>query len=220
MDNLEGMEQTVYGWIIKTARKNIWRVNAWYDLEDLIQDGVMWYYMTEKRYSKTVKSRSHMMALFKTSFQNYIHDLANPKRQRTPNEVTFSDLDGGGDGDLSVEDLVDIRAYRAFSIGVASVDVGIVLVDAPERVRAALELLLSDEGAKKLRSAYRVRGANQVNNDKVERARSVRVRVLCVRETLNERLCRLLGYDPKTVNITKEIREYLSGDGEQSNARI
>lgn len=69
------------GWIVNTARRNLWRVYGWYDLDDLIQDGFICYCMCLERYSH-VKEKRHLMALVKVTYINHIHRLARKKRKR------------------------------------------------------------------------------------------------------------------------------------------
>lgn len=77
------------GWIVNCAKKNIWRVPTWYDLDDLIQDGFICYCHCRIRYAHIEETR-HFMALVKTSFANHIHDLAN-KRTRTTEKLVPPD---------------------------------------------------------------------------------------------------------------------------------
>jgi hypothetical protein len=63
-------------WIANTARKNFWRVAAWYELSDLIQDGYMCYYLVRKKYPQAI-DREHIMSLLRSTFVNHITDLAN-----------------------------------------------------------------------------------------------------------------------------------------------
>lgn len=86
------MDRGVERWIYLTARKNHWRVAAWYDISDLIQDGFMVYYRTlaryacdvpgERRLEKTARTQREIMALFKTCYTNHIHNLATRKTRQ------------------------------------------------------------------------------------------------------------------------------------------
>lgn len=66
------------GWIVNTAKKNLWRVPSRYDLSDLIQDGYLCYCICNLRY-RHVKEQRHFMALVKRTFINHIHDLATER---------------------------------------------------------------------------------------------------------------------------------------------
>ena len=63
---------------MNTARANYWRVSSWYDLEDLIQDGMECYARCKDRY-QFVANQSHFMSLVKKTYINYIHNLAIKK---------------------------------------------------------------------------------------------------------------------------------------------
>lgn len=182
------MDDGARGWLIKTATKSFWRVSKWYELDDLIQDGYLCYYKVCQRYP-TATDVPHRMALFKITYINFIHDLAT-RRTKSVTEVLDSDLQTGSD-DLIDQSFIATLAECPLS---GMIEVGAILASAPERVRAALELFTTEAGLKTLRSAYRrQRGGKHL-----------------VRETMNQRLCRVLGYDPEKVNLTRELRDFLT----------
>lgn len=57
-----------------TAQKQLWRLAPWYELEDLISDGVLCWQVVVVKYKPT--SRAHAMRLFQTAFRNHIYKLA------------------------------------------------------------------------------------------------------------------------------------------------
>src|ERR1043166_3753056 len=71
--------EVLTGWLHRDYRKNGWRMRSWTD-EDYIQEGLCLYLAIEKHYSKTRGERApvtepkHLMALFKTSWSNHVHD--------------------------------------------------------------------------------------------------------------------------------------------------
>jgi DNA-directed RNA polymerase specialized sigma24 family protein len=73
------LDRRMRGWIVNTAKKQYWRVAAWYDLEDLVQEGFVCAMICQQRYSH-IRSQRHFMALVQTTFINHIHTLA---KQRT-----------------------------------------------------------------------------------------------------------------------------------------
>lgn len=166
------MDEGARLWLVKTAKKHYWRVAHWIELEDLIQEGYAAYYRTCAKYSKVTDVRNHM-ALFKRVFNNRLHDLAN-RRTRSVVEVCFDDLAlASTEGQISMLEV--FPSERALE------EVRVDLIKAPQYVRDALVLL--DERPGRLRSRYRKSrpGGRGIH-----------------RETLNERLCRLTGYDPET----------------------
>lgn len=174
------MDAGARGWTVKTARRNYWRVARWYDLDDLIQDGFMQYYRIAGKYSH-VTERRHLMAIFKLTYMSWITDLAN-KRTREPEEITSCVLMPGAADDTPLWDKLVTGEPEQASLR-------LVLAEAPAPVRAVLSILATEEGRARLRSPYRIRRVG--------------------RETLNERLCRIAGYDPTTINLVSWVRNYL-----------
>lgn len=74
------------------VRRNKWRVQGWRDEEDLLQDGAMVWTRVCVAYPH-VKSRAHLMALYKAAYQNHFTDLAR-LRQREP--ATFLPMEANG----------------------------------------------------------------------------------------------------------------------------
>ena len=66
-------------WIFATARKNLWRVPEYYDIDDLIGDGYLIYAECRRRYRSRVTERRHFMALFQRCYGNHITDLAHKR---------------------------------------------------------------------------------------------------------------------------------------------
>lgn len=180
------MDGGARGWLLRTARKNYWRVSSWYDLDDLIQEGYAAYYDTIRRYPDATDP-PHRMALFKRVFMSRLTDMANQRTRRVP-EVLFSEMTSVTDDGSETSFLDTLAAETDLSVLLGR------LSGAPQCVRDALALFAGEEGLRRLRSAYRrVRSG--------ERTR---------RETFNERLCRLTGYDSEETNIIEALRAYLS----------
>lgn len=75
-----------YAWLVNTARKNYWRVAAWMEVEDLIQEGQACYVKVRAHYPD--QHPAVTMALFKSSYINRLHDLAN-RRTRQDSEIPY-----------------------------------------------------------------------------------------------------------------------------------
>lgn len=174
------MDASARGWIYKQAAKNYWRVAAWYELEDLVQDGCMHYIRILRKYSD-VKDKPHIMSLFQRTFINHIHDLS--KRRTLQTEQTFSSM--------AVDDATENSILDRLGFSESLSEVAAVLWDAPKPVLDALSVLMSDRGRRALQSHYRRR----LNG---------------TRETTNERLCRLVGCDPKSINLADALRIWRS----------
>ena len=177
------MDQGARLWLARAARVNYWRVSRWYDLDDVIQEGYYAYYYMMRRYPDIVDP-PHRMALFKLVFNSVISNLAN-QRTRRVDEVCESELlPPPGE-----------PAASFFETVVADPGIGeaaAALARTPQYVKDALALL--DSGDARLRH-------------KARRSGPARRR----RETLNERLCRLTGYDPSQTDIVGGIRACLEG---------
>ena len=184
------MDDGARGWLLRTVTKSYWRVSRWYDLDDLIQEGYSCYYETLSRYPLAADP-PHRMALFKLVFMSRLTDLAN-KRTKSVSEICESDLTAASlaDGHRADAFLETIAADTDLALAASS------LTSAPQYVKDALALFTTEEGLARLRSAYR----------RVRRGKHL------TRETLNERLCRLTGHDPRQVDIVGGLRACLTGE--------
>lgn len=178
------LDEGMRGWIISTAKKNYWRVAAYYDLDDLIQDGYLCYAKCHARYTHlTVKrhplkdDKRRFMALVQAAFTNHITTLAW-KRSRLP-EQNFSataHVLGVPDEGALLEDLLSPQQEQA--------TVSLLLSTAPKEIKRLFELLVED--AVSLGGYLRMRRQGQ-------RSRQ--------RETNNEYFCRLLGLNPAEIDL-------------------
>src|SRR5262249_22978151 len=75
------LERNITGWVFKYAKKNFWRVESYYELDDLVQDGFMIYCAVREHYSD-ITDKPHLMALFKRAFSNHIHDLSTKRTRK------------------------------------------------------------------------------------------------------------------------------------------
>jgi hypothetical protein len=124
----------VMGWIVNTSKQNIWRVSEWYDLDDLIQDGLYWYCYCRHKY-KDVQTPEHFMALLKRTFTNHITDLAN-KRTRSVPTIYIDDLATQLGETVSLENIVELQQEWQ--------TLYTVLAQAPKEVADFFRALMSD----------------------------------------------------------------------------
>lgn len=161
------MDESAKRWLYKQAHKHLWRVCQWYDLDDLIQDGMMCWWKVVRRYPE-VRDRPHMMRLFQTTFTNHVHALAN---RRTNQLDMLMDDPFPFSGDHPLRDIVgDEGDAASFAELVAH------LSKVSEPARKLLALYTTDEGCRQMRTIYRRRRGGQ-------------------RETTGERIARLTGED-------------------------
>lgn len=179
------MDDGAKGWLFRTARKNFWRVADWYDIDDLIQDGYMCYYRVLDRY-QDVHDKPHVMRLFQVTYINHIHDLSKKKTKQL---------------DVPLSATLHLHAHlnshdRDYSHEYDKVcaDAGMIEVPPSCPVSGILGKLLaalnSEDEIIKLQSPFRVRLDG-------------------TRETLNDRLCALIGIDPDNAHLASMLRSYL-----------
>lgn len=72
------MDGIVTRFIEATAKKNFWRFRGYYELEDLVQDGVETFLRCKAKYPKYKPNQ--LMGAFKRAYPNYLTDLARKKR--------------------------------------------------------------------------------------------------------------------------------------------
>jgi DNA-directed RNA polymerase specialized sigma24 family protein len=173
-------------WIYKIAHKQFWRVSRWYEFDDLVQDGFMKFYHVRAHYPK-VKDQPHLMALFKVAFLNHIHLLAS-RRTNSAEACFLTDLAAGmslqADHELDVADAVGPPQEPYALLFTA-------LCNAPAPVVRLLEKIASEPRSLALSAAYRKRRDG-------------------TKETLNQRLCRLVKLDPATTDMVSMIKDTLA----------
>lgn len=157
-------------WLFKYAKKNYWRVAAWIDFDDLIQDGYAEYYEVLKRYP-TATEPAHIMQLFKLCFCSRIEDLVRANTKQV---------------DDARSDIVEVYESPMMVIPDSSVFTAL-LVKAPQVVKDTIALLADDKRRDELSKPF-------------ERHANGR------RETLNERVCNMLGLDYKSVDAVGAVR--------------
>ncbi len=81
------MDQGAIKWLYKFAHKNYWRICAWCELDDLIQEGYMCLWKVIRHYPEA-KDRPHLMRLFQITFTNYVHDLAKSRTRQLDNPIS------------------------------------------------------------------------------------------------------------------------------------
>lgn len=130
------MDAGARNWMRKTALINYWRVATWISLDDLMQDGELYWAIVRHRYHD--KSIPHLMSLFKRAFLNHLHDLANNRTLQT--ELPFAAMP-----DMVVEEAMDNEPCP-FAEMVR------LLAEAPAQVNTLISRLMADPTP--LRRAY------------------------------------------------------------------
>lgn len=119
-------EGPVRNWAISYLRQQAWRCDSIHDLDDLIQDAFLVFDKVKNAYPRVIEP-AHFMSLFKTALRNHITDKARYVQiKRVCHIETASDVSEfyGGVGEVTNEGLLRVA-----------------LAEAPEEVRAALDIL-------------------------------------------------------------------------------
>lgn len=185
------MDARTRGWLVQVAKKNYWRVAAHIDLDDLVQDGFVVWHHVQQRYREQGRIHSHIVNTFKRAYRNHLHDLSNA-RTRAPMELQLLDAESSASEDY------EVHAPRQAVERLAPLEHGaqellMALKQAPFKVREVLKLFNDPAGLERMRRPYRIRGDGS-------------------RETLNERLCRMAGFDATRVNLVEAVQAYLLSD--------
>jgi hypothetical protein len=165
------MDDGAKAWMMGYARRNYWRVAAWMDLDDLIQDGYYAWVEVCWRYPAIIDQPAQIMSMFKLCFADKITDLSRGKTKQQ---------------DDARSDIVDVFDGDAVTMPDPS-NFNLLLVKAPKLVKDTIELMTSDRMKDELNKPYE----RQANGH---------------RETLNERICRLLKLDPNSIDAVRETR--------------
>lgn len=182
------LDDGLRNWILKTARKNFWKVAGFYDLDDLIQDGFMCYAKCNQRYSFDLEQR-HFMSLVQTTFLNHIKTVSAARHKKVDWPVDFRHDDRVTDPDAR---LVALGGSVQEEQTLAALLAGL-----PSELKELLLVLARDARDAPLLTA-RDKRTPDGRFRKPER------------ETWNEYFCRLIGADPKTTDIEARFREHLS----------
>lgn len=191
------------GWLYNTAKANYWRVAEWYELSDLISDGVLCYYKCYRAYPfLTIKrhpsqdDKRRFMALVRSAFINHITTLA--QKRTAVHERPFSQQLGAAESEADfLNNILPAQPEEA--------NFAVMLSNAPTEIKQLLQLLLQDgvAGFDYLRS--RVRRVQLASGPRLKLGRRR------LRETTNAYYCRQLGLDPDKVDLPSMMRDYFEG---------
>lgn len=167
-----GVDRNLVRSIISTARKNYWRMPAWMDLDDLIQEGFVCLARCRVKYPDY--AAGHFRASVIQSFNNRITDIvvreAGNRKYRAENPGKRKRAE------VAVDTLPE-RAAENDTFFEASLSL------APAPVQAVLALF-NDPAKIELMQGWRT--------------------------LTNRRLCKLVGTDPRKIDLVASLREYLA----------
>lgn len=177
-------------WLIKFAKQNHWRVAAWIDLDDLIQEGFLAYYETRKRYPTAVEP-SHIQSLFYLVFRSKIENLVRAKAKQLDSPILgplYEGPKGRNHGVTPGDVVVDLSSSKleGKAVNIDSPESRMLFANIPSEIQKLLALFDSDKACIELQKPMERRSDGS-------------------RETLNERFCKLLGFpmDTDIVSMTK-----------------
>ena len=170
-------------WIVNYARRNVWRVPPWMDLDDLIAEGFLAYAIAMARYGDKVQNRRHFMSLLMIIFTNQITDLAN-ERTACP-EIAISQIGGEDNEEATLFERV---------VGGAEGDAELMalLNTAPDEIKKFLRLLHDPDALEKLNKPLRYRCGGQ-------------------RDTTRNRIARMTDISPD-YDVEANLRSLIAGD--------
>lgn len=190
------LDAAMRGWIVNFSKDNFWRVEQWYEFEDLVQDGYMCYAKCRQYYNHISNlrhpgqsERRQFMRLVQTTFTNHIHKLAN--RRTRGQELIFSQY--------MDDEVVGLEAVLPALPEEATMRC--LLASAPREI-VDLVALLAKEGV----DAVKFVRSNLRWREDGRRLRKYRRRL---RETTNEHYCRRLGLDARTVDLLGMLKSHL-----------
>lgn len=191
------------GWLYNTAKANYWRVAEWYELTDLISDGILCYYKCYRAYPfLTIKlhpsqdDKRRFMALVRSAFINHITTLA--QKRTAVHERPFSQS-------MAAEESEEAYLNSLLPAQPEEANFAVMLSNAPAEIKQLMQLLLGDgvAGFDYLRTRLR----------KVQLPTGPRIKLgrRRLRETTNAYYCRQLGLDPDKVDLPSMVRSYFEG---------
>lgn len=180
--NTKVLPRGVTGWVYNHARSNYWRLASWYELDDLIQDGLMIAYKCVAKYGFPGEDldEPHFMRLVQIAFFNHIAQLLRVSRA-VDEQTKLADLS-------TVNSETDALERLAEAEYVSEQDYAVLIDELPAHLRRVVMLFMSDEGAKAVRRPLRKRHKND--------------------ETMSDRLAKLAGF-PSYLDFETELRAYL-----------
>jgi hypothetical protein len=177
-------EGPISGWAANYIKKNYWRVAGYLEFEDLIQDAYWKFLVCRDAYPHVIEPQ-HFMALFKKAYINHFTDLSNA-RTATPDYIPLQrhpNVDANKAENIEVDVVGELN------------NAGPVLVafsELPEEARMLLDKLF------------------EISAEQIEGGKDKKTRIgrgLFLRETTNECLCRLVGADPKKINLATYLNK-------------
>jgi len=131
------MDDGARNYLFKYAKKNHWRVAAWIDFDDLIQEGYFAYYDTLRRYP-TATEPQHIMSLFKLVLRSNIEDMVR-KNTKQVDDARSDLVELNDNPNMVLPDFSNLHA---------------LLIKAPKAIKDVLALMADDKQREELQKPF------------------------------------------------------------------
>ena len=175
----------IEGYVRNFVGRNFWRVCRHREYEDLVQDSHVIFLKLKEEYKDTVDNPQWFMSLFMRSFSNHVTNISILDTRNSV-EITESCIFSSTDEDSGIsEDAFYNLTGETENAGYLKV----LLMQAPSEVRTVLSVLLNcpAETLELVQNAL-TRGKDVAGNIA---------------------LCKMVGQDPKYVDLVEKVRQYL-----------
>ena len=176
--------RTFYQFASNFCFRNNWRTPHNYSQEELMREAYLQFLETCRRYYWVVEHK-HLMALFKQRLHSWMTELSY---RGSLDKLCLPD---GSQADDESRGCVSVQNCGADAH--QEMELYVVLQKLPAELKEVVQCLLSDS-----RELLQVRRKKQHPFDTP------------IRETNNERMCRLVGKDPTKVNLSQALRDFFS----------
>lgn len=202
-NKLDKMDQGARRWLYGYVKKNFWRYPDWMEFEDLIDYGVECYYVVRRKYPTAV-DRPHIMRLFMLVVHSRFTNLSVRKKG-----VDATDFESWRQ---NVRDSYGV--HRTVYDLPAESPIERALDAVPNRFRSLLIRLIEDGYVADPKNLPPVTKGlwfwEPAPRDQSSKLAMPLQRQAHHRETFNERLCQLGGFDPERINLADILRMFLT----------
>lgn len=202
LNRLDRMDKGARGWLYNYVKKNLWRYPEWMDFEDLIDYGVECYYVARRKYP-TATERKHIMRLFMLVVHSRFTNLAVRKGRNRSIDCVF--FDNVRDAYGSSWDITTVPGEQPIEQALDAL---------PNTLRRLVMRLIQEGHLGDPKSLPPISKGlwfwEPIPRDQSSSLANPLQRGEHHRETFNERLCALGGFDPQRLNLPDIIRLFLT----------
>lgn len=174
-------EGAISKWAISYSKRNYWRVQDRYELQDIYQEAYLKFLVCKHQYEGKVTEPKHFMALYKTAFTRRMSDLSRIRQSELVMDVEVT--------------LVD------YNMG----PMAISIQKAPEAVKKLLALHINDN------SEIAGKARRECKRYKPLSKKTYKDGAVALRETTNHLYSRALDIDPRIDVVGQTWKYFRSG---------